>query len=721
MADAPKINPKETLRESYKKLNQAIDNANEAIKKATTSDVNAAKALTTANSVQEQFNQVVIEGDSSVEAAQARVDADGNTYATLKERLDTKEQSFVTQLAEKANTTDILLKGRNLVQNSDFESLPYIISRSSIYTFTAGITSPQYNGKKSLKIAVTNYEGSTDANKDFAILLTETVTSAETLIISFWAYPSVSNKTIQIRMAYTGSGASINLGQANQWNKISFTLSLSDMTKQNNYLYFNFNSSFDLYMSDLQISNRTVTVNDVPNSLNQVNDVLVESASQIHNSRGSIERLIDNAQTYLDNIGKLTYGNDYTAYDPTQDLVDGKNQIDCSSFANLMIQGVPYNRSKYVSGNTQNVGSNLFFQNIDTVKWRYANNIAKYAFEKGYSFKPNADYSNLEPGDVLFFSWTNGVSGDLAPEARENAFMKIDHVAIFLHKKNEGIFSTLQFDNGISTVYYDVSPTYMSQCVLAARFPYANVESMYSDDNLILEGDNPKSITTGSTIGTYKLSQPLEKGKYYTLFLDGNVLTEGGYFVIQTESYDTIYSDFGKIGQYDGVTILRFPYLLDETTTVIRIGIGVSEGTPVDRSGNVNWCSLYKGYARSKKQYIRNFSCSEIKDFPLDPTLVSDLNSGYAPHYKYAISGNKILINFNLPFNTLRTGNLILGSIPANTVANTQRIPCNLIGSTNQAINAILQISFSGTVTIIPYDQTVQWKMAMANGCVFKN
>lgn len=33
MADAPKINPKETLRESYKKLNQAIDNANEAIKK----------------------------------------------------------------------------------------------------------------------------------------------------------------------------------------------------------------------------------------------------------------------------------------------------------------------------------------------------------------------------------------------------------------------------------------------------------------------------------------------------------------------------------------------------------------------------------------------------------------------------------------------------------------------------------------------------------------
>lgn len=616
---------------------------------------------------------------------------------------------------------DLMLKGRNLVQNSNFESLPYISSRSSIYAFTAGITSPEYGGKKSFKIAVTNYEGSADTNKDFAILLAETVTSAETLTVSFWAYPSVSNKTIQIRMAFTGAGISVNLGQANQWNKISFTLNLSDMTKQNNYLYFNFNSSFDLYMSDLKISNRTVTVNDVPNSLNQVNDVLVESASQIHNSRGAIERMIDNAQTYLDNISTITYGNNYTAYDPTQTLVGGKNQIDCSSFANLMLHGVPYNRSKYYAGNTQNTGSNLFFQNIDPVKWRYANNIAKYAYERGYSFKPNADFSNLEAGDILFFSWTNGVSGDLSADARANAFMTIDHVAVFLHKKNEGIYSTLQFDNGITTVYYDASPTYMSQCVLVARFPLANTESMYSDNNLILDGDTVKSITTGSTIGTYKLSEPLEKGKYYTLFLDGNVLTSGGYFVVQTNSYTTIYSDSGKVGQYGGIVKLHFPYLLDEVTNVIRISIGIAGGIPVDRTGNVNWCSLYKGYARSKKQYIKNFSYSEIKDFPLDPNLVSDLNSGMAPYYKYTISGNKVFIDFSLPFNTLRTGNLVLGSIPANTVTNTQRIPCNLIGSTNQAINAILQISFNGTVTIIPYDGTVQWKFAIANGCIFKD
>src|SRR5699024_11249175 len=41
-----------------------------------------------ADSVQRQMDQVVINGDSSVEAAQARVDRKNKTYNTLKARLD---------------------------------------------------------------------------------------------------------------------------------------------------------------------------------------------------------------------------------------------------------------------------------------------------------------------------------------------------------------------------------------------------------------------------------------------------------------------------------------------------------------------------------------------------------------------------------------------------------------------------------------------------------
>lgn len=55
--------------------------------------------------VQEQFNQVVIEGDSSVEAAQARVDAKNVAQPTLKARLDKDYNEVTAQLAEKAQQT----------------------------------------------------------------------------------------------------------------------------------------------------------------------------------------------------------------------------------------------------------------------------------------------------------------------------------------------------------------------------------------------------------------------------------------------------------------------------------------------------------------------------------------------------------------------------------------------------------------------------------------
>ncbi|MED4840020.1 hypothetical protein P9695_06690 [Weizmannia sp. CD-2023] len=56
-----------------------------------------------ADNIQAQINNLVADGDSSPEAAQARVGADGTNYTTLKQRLDTENQSVTSQLAEKAN------------------------------------------------------------------------------------------------------------------------------------------------------------------------------------------------------------------------------------------------------------------------------------------------------------------------------------------------------------------------------------------------------------------------------------------------------------------------------------------------------------------------------------------------------------------------------------------------------------------------------------------
>ena len=72
------------------------------------------------DNIQSQVNQLVVEGDSSVEAAQARVDSEGNTYSTLKERLDDKETEFSSQLAQKASKIDFVDKRNFLQMAKDF-------------------------------------------------------------------------------------------------------------------------------------------------------------------------------------------------------------------------------------------------------------------------------------------------------------------------------------------------------------------------------------------------------------------------------------------------------------------------------------------------------------------------------------------------------------------------------------------------------------------------
>lgn len=109
------IKPTDTLAEGYPKINAAIQKADQAFVVADNAVDTANNALAVANqslansqSVQEQLNQVVINGDSSVEAAQARVNADNTvTYDTLKERLDTEYIELSTELANKADQSEI--------------------------------------------------------------------------------------------------------------------------------------------------------------------------------------------------------------------------------------------------------------------------------------------------------------------------------------------------------------------------------------------------------------------------------------------------------------------------------------------------------------------------------------------------------------------------------------------------------------------------------------
>lgn len=103
-----KILYSDDLRQGTDKLNKAIDQANKAESDSLEAKSKAENALGLSNDVQTQLNTIVINGDSSVEAAQARVstddEGDTTTYTTLKERLDEEHNKVVEKIlaSEKA-------------------------------------------------------------------------------------------------------------------------------------------------------------------------------------------------------------------------------------------------------------------------------------------------------------------------------------------------------------------------------------------------------------------------------------------------------------------------------------------------------------------------------------------------------------------------------------------------------------------------------------------
>lgn len=155
------INEKDSLNTGRKKINKAIEHADDAKKISEQADEKATQALDKSESTQEQLDQVVIEGDSSVEAAQARVNADDSkTYDTLKDRLDTEyeetqqkiennHEEVTSQLAEtvqeidQIGTTTITRANDLLISEVDMPQKKITFKRSSDGTITS--TEESYN------------------------------------------------------------------------------------------------------------------------------------------------------------------------------------------------------------------------------------------------------------------------------------------------------------------------------------------------------------------------------------------------------------------------------------------------------------------------------------------------------------------------------------------------------------------------------------------------
>lgn len=190
----------------------------------------------------------------------------------------------------------------------------------------------------------------------------------------------------------------------------------------------------------------------------------------------TLEQLLEIGETYVAHAKDLKYGNIYTPFNAST-----TNHIDCSSFVQLSLYGIPYETSRYASADDSNTARYDFglslpdnpYSNTYGPERYLANQLAKYAFDNDFGYYPNADATNLQPGDVVFFS-TN--------KNNEDYFLNITHTAIFVERQEDDLIFVLHGNSYDVANYYQIrlsSPLtpagsnnpYKDALVFAARFP----------------------------------------------------------------------------------------------------------------------------------------------------------------------------------------------------------------------------------------------------------
>ena len=232
------LNENDSLASGYPKINAAIGqaeqsnvNSDNAIDTANSAVSVANQALSNSLSTQGQLNQIVIEGDSSVEAAQARVNADGSiTYDTLKERLDRENQEVNSQLADKAYYYN-RSRGQNYKKEiiSIFDSVSEW-SKYSGFGNTEEDISVFKHGNKSLKIETLTTDTSQTCmlDKSVSLDLTNKIVQLDLYI------PDIANlTTVRISLITSNSSLSFITGRSpttlkQGWNTISVSAKAFD-------------------------------------------------------------------------------------------------------------------------------------------------------------------------------------------------------------------------------------------------------------------------------------------------------------------------------------------------------------------------------------------------------------------------------------------------------------------------------------------------------------
>lgn len=283
----------------------------------------------------------------------------------------------------------------------------------------------------------------------------------------------------------------------------------------------------DNYFSDLNVQTEINNKLDDMVADGTINALLSNLVAVKQGISGSTLNSITNvALSYVNHNADLIYGHKTATRDTF--VYQDVNDIDCSTFVQLVLGGVPYDASRY-SGRLNNAFGSANFKFIfdNNLSWKMAEEL----YNRGLAFYPNADYSNILPGDILFYSFdsTDDVS---------NRFLHITHVDICLGQR--GSRGALTANNQITVIGCSTysgatdnpcrvitrSPNNtLANCVLVARLPLPATNEVFKSYKFPVRGLRSSSVQQ-LALPQYSLISlswrgALQSGSHWTVNVNG--------------------------------------------------------------------------------------------------------------------------------------------------------------------------------------------------------
>lgn len=309
--------------------------------------------------------------------------------------------------------------------------------------------------------------------------------------------------------------------------------------------------------------------------------------------------IADCVANWMNHASEIRYEGDANLFFDDTHQINGYWSLTCSIFAMAVAYGIDFDHSKYnnLSANEPNPWAYKDDELLELMRnpqGFYSDDILPYFMAKGYAFKPESNFSNVETGDILFFA--NGTA------SASTNFLGIDHCSIFAYHNNDNIYSV--WEVGSDTGPVQDTYTYASsfdKCLYVVRLPYANCKEKPLEN---LMGQTTSASTTGVDYIQCPVSENFVVGDWYTFVCKATNISAGARPALYT------YSSSGNIvSYYGGFTKTPYDdiYIMPFRATAELPGLWVfprfvSDGANV--SGDFEWVEIVKGFAPNLHDFI---------------------------------------------------------------------------------------------------------------------